>query len=288
MLEKILNKKAEPDAPTGAADRMAAVSPDKVSLFFGSEESDEILLERLKIERNLYRVLDGSETPRHLAQQVLAAIQDWGFCDYSFMRFDTVNLGDDRLALMPVIVMASHPGNSGLRLLVTAGDIRARHLARIYYALTCLPAEMFGKLDGRYLLMASTSTDNYTVSTGQPDIDRALSLSTVDNDEGQQYLITALANKIEGIGKSKFATVFKHSEGTDINPRPRRLIKALAQQDVTLRDAAALLNVSHDTVNKHIAAAKQALGTKTIAATIWEAAKRGLIDDSSEEFISDK
>ncbi len=106
---------------------------------------------------------------------------------------------------------------------------------------------------------------------------RALQQKVADKRQSIDWLATT----IEGVGINKFGELFRAGEGDKairINPRPLRLLNTLAKYDVTLQEAAQLLHLSTDTVNKHVAAAKAALGTTTIAGTIWKAVQKGLID----------
>ncbi|TQV68001.1 hypothetical protein FKG94_24515 [Exilibacterium tricleocarpae] len=94
-----------------------------------------------------------------------------------------------------------------------------------------------------------------------------------------------LGEAVDYIGTTKFPRFFLgHADQRDIviTPRPLLLLSALAREDLTLKEAADKLGISIDTANKHIAAAKRALGVNTQAAAIYGAIKEGLINVESD------
>ncbi|MGS2722137.1 helix-turn-helix transcriptional regulator [Porticoccus sp. GXU_MW_L64] len=62
-----------------------------------------------------------------------------------------------------------------------------------------------------------------------------------------------------------------------LEEKHRRLIALMAQEDLKLGEAAENLLICRDTANKHIAAAKKALGVKNTSSLIYKAAREGLI-----------
>jgi DNA-binding CsgD family transcriptional regulator len=56
-----------------------------------------------------------------------------------------------------------------------------------------------------------------------------------------------------------------------------RLLSTMAQHDVSLAQAAENLCISLDTANKHMALAKQAMGTSSQANAVYLAVRKGLI-----------
>ena len=94
-------------------------------------------------------------------------------------------------------------------------------------------------------------------------------------------ILHLLGEAVDYIGTTKFPRFFLgHADQRDIviTPRPLLLLSALARDDLTLKEAAEKLGISVDTANKHIAAAKRALGVNTQAAAIYGAIKEGLIN----------
>ena len=97
----------------------------------------------------------------------------------------------------------------------------------------------------------------------------------------KQYLRTGLAEAIDQISATNFPdffTVKRRAVKDVVTPKPLRLLNTLAKQNITLKEAASKLCISQDTANKHIAAAKTALGANTQAAAVYLAIKAGLID----------
>lgn len=98
--------------------------------------------------------------------------------------------------------------------------------------------------------------------------------------EHYKPILHLLCEAISVIGTITFPTYFSSfsTQYTAITPKPLRLLNTLAKDNITLKEAAKRLCISLDTANKHIAAAKAALGANTQAAAIYRAIKAGLID----------
>lgn len=89
-------------------------------------------------------------------------------------------------------------------------------------------------------------------------------------------VLQLLADAVSFIGQDRFFA--KEPSKETINSRPLRLLTTLAKNDVTLSEAADMLCVSLDTVNKHMAQAKKALGTRSQANAVYLAVQKGLIE----------
>ena len=95
-----------------------------------------------------------------------------------------------------------------------------------------------------------------------------------------------LAEALDYVGTKKFPNYFQ-ARGTEttnirtfgLTPKPLRLLRMIATKNVTLREAAERLHISLDTANKHIAAAKKALGAKTTAAAVFIGLVEGFITE---------
>lgn len=94
-------------------------------------------------------------------------------------------------------------------------------------------------------------------------------------------ILYLLVEAIAYLGITKFTRYFL-GERTDhsipITQKPLRLLNILAKDNITLKEAAKKLYISLDTANKHIAAAKKALGANTQAAAVYRAMVNGLIE----------
>ncbi|MEJ2417256.1 MAG: autoinducer binding domain-containing protein [Exilibacterium sp.] len=99
--------------------------------------------------------------------------------------------------------------------------------------------------------------------------------------ESYKTILQLLADAIDYVGRARFPKVFSNRkqqrQETVITPMPLRLLILLAKDDLNLKQAAERLNISLDTANKHMAAAKSALGVKTQAAAVYQALQKGLI-----------
>lgn len=90
-----------------------------------------------------------------------------------------------------------------------------------------------------------------------------------------------LARVIDYVGSLKFPHNFmNNNESRDvvISPRPLVLLHVLAKSDLTVSQAADQLSISVSSVNKHVAALKQAFGAKTLWGALYKATKAGLIN----------
>lgn len=101
------------------------------------------------------------------------------------------------------------------------------------------------------------------------------------NIERHHMALDAMNKVVEDIGIDRFPGLFAVSESEDkinIGSKPLRLLNIIAQDDVTLNQAASILDISVDTANKHIAKIKSELGVSTLPSAVFYAANKGLID----------
>ena len=101
------------------------------------------------------------------------------------------------------------------------------------------------------------------------------------NIEQHQMALDAINKVVEEIGVDRFPGLFSITESEDkinIGSKPLRLLNIVAQDDVTLSQAAEMLNISVDTANKQIAKIKSELGVSTLPSAVFHAANKGLID----------
>ncbi len=94
-------------------------------------------------------------------------------------------------------------------------------------------------------------------------------------------ILYLLIEAVAYLGITKFTRYFlgeRLDHNIPITQKPLRLLNILAKDNITLKEAAKKLFISLDTANKHIAAAKKALGANTQAAAVYRAMINGLID----------
>jgi DNA-binding NarL/FixJ family response regulator len=100
------------------------------------------------------------------------------------------------------------------------------------------------------------------------------------NAKKNGLLCQLLATAIDSVITMKFPRFYLAHEGSPavkICPKPLLLLTQMARTGLNVKRAALALNMSEDTVNKHIRAAKDALGAKTTAHAVYLAIQRGLI-----------
>ena len=98
--------------------------------------------------------------------------------------------------------------------------------------------------------------------------------------ESCQLALDRLANAVDALGLHQFPDLFVAGDAKgdiDISKRPLQLLRTIAEKDMTLAQASEELFISRDTANKHIAAAKEALGVTTIAGAVLKAVEEGLV-----------
>lgn len=285
----------QPDSAS-APKHTCFITPDRLSLLFDSDDDDEALLAQLKLERKLFHDLYASESPADLSARVATALRKWGFADFTFLRLDPLAAKGRDTGAMPKPLLSSYRGDGDdamghILVRATAGDPKTQHRALLYQFIASLPAGS-GDTELQYVLIVSADHANaYIAPSGFADRGRYIGVSQLLEGPGErdqrrritehQRNIQLLADMIESIGREKFAALFKrkeYSKSAIIQRRPRALLDILAKKDVTLREAADLLQLSPDTINKHVASAKAALGTTTLSGTIWKAVNEGLID----------
>jgi len=99
-----------------------------------------------------------------------------------------------------------------------------------------------------------------------------------------EHVLKSIARAIDHVGGGSFdlhSTFDKdddaHTRLPKIHSKPLELLSVLANENLTLNDAATRLNITISAANQRMAAVKQALGANTTAAAIILAAKLGLI-----------
>lgn len=86
---------------------------------------------------------------------------------------------------------------------------------------------------------------------------------------------------IADVGVDRFPTHFtarSNEDESSVGSKPLSLLNVIAQNDVTLSQAAEMLDISVDTANKKIAKIKSDLGVSTLPSAVLYAANKGLID----------
>lgn len=103
------------------------------------------------------------------------------------------------------------------------------------------------------------------------------------------WQLRTLAELIGEIGPRKFPDAFlggserdDSQRGTEtsarVSAKALRLLAAVAEEDLTLNEAADKMCISIHTANQHMALARRALGAATTPGAIYVAMQRGLIE----------
>lgn len=269
--------------------------PYSLNSFLDGNES--VLFERLRFEAELYRTFCVCETDKDFATSITTTIQALEYSEYSFVCIYPAGGIEAGRALIPNVLFASYDNEIGQHggIMFQAGvdSIYHRHLSVVYHFIAgSFAPNQIGAVEKRWyiLVVSAGAATHYLAVSGFPS--QSCQFTTYSRqtpidkpsfgDSTKVNPVDVLANAIEIIGQQKFPRLLRAAESETtpkIGQRPLKLLNVLAHQDVTLRDAGDILGLSSDTVNKHMAQAKAALGTKTVYGTIWTAAQQGLIND---------
>ena len=144
----------------------------------------------------------------------------------------------------------------------------------------CKLYEKFGHDDLYYVPLGEhTGNDNGRVVlyVGIEDMDGAYFKAHIKRCK---HVVRDLGDAINYVGTRKFPDSFlflRKTQEIKITPRPLRVLETLAADDLTLLEAAEKLGISIHTADKHSAAVRSALNTRTIQGAVYKAKKLGLI-----------
>lgn len=264
----------------------------KLSSLFDSDENDEALFARLKLERSFYRSFSRCGSVEEFTARIADTVTQLGFSDYSFVGLGQVNNPSGDTGVVPAVLLASYDDRAresgSVMFQARADNTRNRHLSMVYHFIASLAegCDFLDTTQERYLLVGSAGVaDYYLAPCGFPERSCRISTCTAEKTGKNTVVLPSkqglhqmdiLASAIEVTGKEVFPAALE-LDTPRLESRPLRLLTTMAHKDVNLRGAAKMLCLSTDTVNKHMAAAKKALGTSTIAGTVWVAVKRGIL-----------
>lgn len=129
-----------------------------------------------------------------------------------------------------------------------------------------------------YLIPISSGPTRYllSVTTQASDMDAFYQNITTHERE-----LSLLANLVLQLGLLKFKKLFQEEEPLkeiNLHSKPLKLLKTLAENDLTLDQTADKLCISLHTADKHSSVIRKALGAKTLVGAVYMALRRGLID----------
>ncbi|TQV66302.1 hypothetical protein FKG94_27300 [Exilibacterium tricleocarpae] len=266
-----------------------------------NNETDDQPFSQRKLERSFSRSLSRYKTAAAFAAGVTRIIKRLGYSDYSFIGLSSADNPSGRTALISRILLTSYGGQAGqcgsVMFQAVADSLRNRHLSMLYLFIASLRVdnELTGAGKERYLMIADAGGARYYLAPcGVPALRGRVSVDLCGNagrdvekttpQINELHPLDILAGVVEAAAKETLPAILRDAENSGrrkLTARPKRLLNTIAHRDVSLREAADILCLSTNTVDKHMAAAKSALGTKTIAGTLWSAAKQGVIEDES-------
>lgn len=248
-------------------------------------------------ELRVYRDLSGSRDIPALRKKVSTCLQGFGFGDYSFIQMDRREEPETHMYTTPKEFCDIYLGEG----------IYEHDQLLGYAAVNTEP--IFQSTIDAYLRTAPVKTqtilkneriqayvkskgflDYYNVplpaATGRSNVLLSVTAQHVDSAEmirratDNRHLLHILCKAVDYVGTVKFPSFFLDSGSTEVKifPKPLRLLVLLAREDLTLNDAAARLGITRSTANAHVAAIKNAFGTRTLWGSVFKAMQLGLID----------
>jgi predicted DNA-binding protein (UPF0251 family) len=248
-------------------------------------------------ELRVYRELSGSRDIPALRRKTHVYVQSLGFSDYSFIQMERREEPETHMYTTP---------KEFSDIYLSEGIYEHDQLLS-YAAVNTAP--IFQSTIDAYLRSAPVKTETilkneriqryvkgrgflnyYNVplhaATGHGNVLLSLTAQHVQSDElvrraiANQKLLQILCKAVDYVGTAKFPRFFLDSASTEIKifPKPLRLLVLLAKEDLTLNDAAASLGITRSTANAHVAAIKNAFGTRTLWGSVFKATQLGLID----------
>lgn len=138
----------------------------------------------------------------------------------------------------------------------------------------------YGYLDAYYIPIATNLGTNFSVAIFSKDKERE---EFKEEIEQRKDFIQLLFEVVVEICCSNFPKLFfgaknNFSGVANVTNKQAELLSYIAKEDLQLGQAADRMCISLDTANKHIAAAKQALGCNTQAGCVYWGIKKGIID----------
>jgi hypothetical protein len=248
-------------------------------------------------ELRVYRELSGSRDIPALKRKVHTYLQGFGFSDYSFIQMERREEPETHMSTTPKEFPEIYLGEG----------IYEHDQLLSYAAVNTEP--IFQSTIDAYLRSAPVKTetilkneriqryvkgwgflDYYNIplpaATGQGNVLLSVTAQHVQSDElirraaGNRQLLHILCKALDYVGTVKFSHYFLGSGTTEVKifPRPLCLLDLLATEDLTLNDAAARLGITRSTANAHVAAIKNAFGTRTLWGSVFKAMQLGLIN----------
>jgi len=267
------------------------VQPNELAF---STDSEEQSLGVMLTQVDYIRRLSSANTPEAFNKQILSMLSALGFTDYALVCKSALNSIESPHNSLPDELFNEYEEGKYCRFdmvldYIHAGEADPILLSMIGHIIETAPmmTYSFGKnlqilalyrkfnIDDAYVIPVQSQRGSgydravFSVMAAGTDSDQFLTL--VDR---YSPLLRVLADAVSLISETKFLPA---KQDELIKAKPLRLLSTMAQHDVSLAQAAENLCISLDTANKHMALAKQAMGTSSQANAVYLAVRKGLI-----------
>jgi DNA-binding CsgD family transcriptional regulator len=267
------------------------VQPNELAF---STDSEEQSLGVMLTQVDYIRRLSSANTPESFNKQILSMLSALGFTDYALVCKSALNSIESPHNSLPEELFNEYEEGKYCRFdmvldYIHAGEADPILLSMIGHIIETAPmmTYSFGKnlqilalyrkfnIDDAYVIPVQSQRGSgydravFSVMAAGTDSDQFLTL--VDR---YSPLLRVLADAVSLISETKFLAA---KQDELIKAKPLRLLSTMAQHDVSLAQAAENLCISLDTANKHMALAKQAMGTSSQANAVYLAVRKGLI-----------
>lgn len=267
------------------------VQPNELAF---SADSEEQTLGVMLTQVDYIRRLSSANTPESFNKQILSMLSALGFTDYALVCKSALNSIESPHSSLPEELFNEYEEGKYCRFdmvldYIHAGEADPILLSMIGHIIETAPmmTYSFGKnLQILALYRKYNINDAYVIpvqSQRGSGYDRAVFSVMAAGTDSDQFLtlidrysplLRVLADAVSLISETKFLTA---KQDELIKAKPLRLLSTMAQHDVSLAQAAENLCISLDTANKHMALAKQAMGTSSQANAVYLAVSKGLI-----------
>lgn len=274
------------------------IADSSTGSFLQADLPGDISYQKSLEELGWYKFFAESSDVLAFARRIRNSVERMGFSDFSYHRVECKSSTDDCMYTTPKRLAEYYDGEGAWQY-----DPVLLHCATE-------DKPIFRSTVNRYIERAPFSNEAFTRILKLRDYTAGLgffdyyhrSLRTTNGNGNAVLSVTArnvrvgefhsriakreeelnlLTRVIDYVGSLKFPQYFmdtSESREVVISPRPLVLLHVLARSDVTVSQAADQLGISVSSVNKHIAALKQAFGAKTLWGALYKATKAGLIN----------
>lgn len=257
--------------------------------------SDNIRAQK-SFEAACYKQLTSANTIEEFTDKISGILKGMGFPTFTFSSL--TNAPRFILSTLPEALTRSYQKENfincdyAFRYGQSAPTKTAIFRSSIEDYMAAAPVETFDMIRNRRLsnlFKCHGFYDYYLIPLSSGPCCYLLSITTQASDmEGFYKNITAheqelslLTNLILHLGLLKFKRTFQEAKPPkeiNLNSKPMKLLKTLAENDLTLVQTADKLCISLHTADKHSTVIRNAIGARTIAGAVYMALRRGLID----------